>query len=116
MEEQNADSSQIVARLLQSFFDLERAIEGAKTNLKQNSKIPDSIHDRLESYSAILERQRELAQVLETFVSDGNLSEVTRHISLINGLSAMIIDDAKGLLAGLSGQQEIDEEEEISFC
>ena len=116
MEDQNIDSSQIVARLLQSFSDLERAIEGAKSNLRQNSKIPGSVHERLESYSSILDRQRELAQVLESYVSAGNLTEVTRHISLINGLSGMIIDDARGLLAGISGQFDLAENDESHFC
>lgn len=116
MENQNTESAQIVARLLQSFSDLEKAIEGAKSNLKENVKIPDSVLERLESYSGILDRQRELAQVLEAHVSAGNLTEVARHISLINGLSGMIIDDARGLLSGLSGHDTIVEDEEISFC
>ena len=116
MENQNSDSTQIVSRLLQSFSDLEKAIEGAKSNLKENVKIPDSVLERLESYSDILDRQRELAQVLESHVTTGNLTEVARHISLINGLSGMIIDDARGLLSGLSGQEGFMEKEEIPFC
>lgn len=116
MENQNNDSTQIVSRLLQSFSDLEKAIEGAKSNLKENIKIPDSVLERLESYSDILDRQRELARILEAHVTAGNLSEVSRHITLINGLSGMIIDDARGLLSGLSGQDEISDKEEIPFC
>ncbi len=112
---ENQDSAQIVGRLLQSFRDLETAIEGAKSNLKTNTKVPVSVMERLESYSDILDRQRELAKVLESHVNTGNLSEVARHITLINGLSGMIIDDAKGLLSGLVGE-EIEGKEEIPFC
>ena len=116
MENQSNESTQIVERLLQSFSDLERAIEGAKSNLKANVKVPGSVFERLESYSGILDRQRELAQVLESHVGSGNLNEVARHIGLINGLSAMIIDDARGLLSGLSGKDDFAENEELSFC
>lgn len=116
MENHNNENIQIVDRLMQSFSDLEQAIEGAKSTLKAKVAVPENVLERLESYSDILTRQRELARVLESHVASGNLDEVVRHISLINGLSSMIIDDARGVLCCLSGSEDALEKDQVLFC
>lgn len=115
-DENIPESGKIVSKLLQSFCDLEKAIEGARSNLSANENIPTSVMKRLDSYSDILSRQRELAAILEGHVASGNIPEVARHISLINALSGMIIEDARGLLSGLSGQPQASDDDEVPFC
>lgn len=104
----------IIDRLYNSFQELEHAIEGAKKTLETRENVPAEIMERLNSYDGILEKQRNLANDLVGHMEKENWKEVTRHVSLINGLSAMIRDDAKAILQSLSGQQE--EHGEIEYC
>ncbi len=110
-----SEGDQIVARLVKSFADLENAIEAARTNLINLDNVPAEVIARLDSYHSIIDKQRELTKNLKELVCSGNVSEVGRHISLINGLSGMIIDDAKGILSGLSGDDSLLPEEEQEY-
>lgn len=93
--------SNIIERLFASFNDLERAIGSAKQTLAAKDSIPKEILDRIESYDTVLAKQRRLANDLCKFMQDGNWEEVSRHVGLINGLSAMIRDDARAILSAL---------------
>lgn len=92
----------IIERLFSSFTDLETAITSARTTLEKRGAIPGEIIARLTSYDDILAKQRALAGKLCVFIRSGNWDEVARHVSLINGLSAMIRDDARAILSSLS--------------
>lgn len=94
----------IIERLFSSFSDLERAILSAKTSLSKKQNLPQGIVDRIQSYDSILAKQRHLATKLCDHMNKGNWDEVGRHVSLINGLSAMIRDDARCILSALSGE------------
>ena len=94
----------IIERLFSSFADLEKAIMSAKHTLAQKQQIPAGIMDRINSYDSILAKQRSLATRLSEFMSQGNWDEVSRHVSLINGLSVMVRDDARAILMALSGE------------
>ncbi len=109
----------IVNRLFASFVELEKAINSAKKTLAERDSIPEEVLHRLNSYDTILARQRALAQGLCQHVKDGNWDEVNRHVSLINGLSGMIRDDARAILAALAlnsdhGKPESDED--LNYC
>ena len=106
----------VVGRLMSSFDDLENAIQGAKRSLSQKSDIPESVFERLDSYQGILEKQRCLTKELANYVKDGNVSEVSRLVNLINGLSGMIIDDARQILGALSGGALLCANDEPIFC
>lgn len=107
----------IVARLFASFTDLETAIESAKKTLHSKGSIPEEVLRRIDSYDSILSRQRRLATALCDHISKGNWDEVNRHVSLINGLSAMIRDDARAILSSLALNTDHSSEEEVlNFC
>lgn len=109
--------SNIVERLFQSFVDLESAIDSAKNTLKNKESVPREIVERLNSYDGILLKQRTLAHELSDLMKLGKWDEVSRHVSLINGLSAMIRDDAKAILSALSASPDVeDTDDDITYC
>lgn len=106
----------IVERLYASFSDLEQAIESAKNTLSQKENAPTEVLNRLNSYDGVLAKQRKLASELCMHISTGNWEEVTRHVTLINGLSQMIRDDAREILSSLSAGAEAEGKDEGKFC
>lgn len=106
----------IIERLMKSFSDLESAVESARANLLKVEKVPSEVIARLDSYQSIITKQRSLARNLEQSVNSGDVAEVGRQIGLINGLSSMIIDDARGILSGLNDQSDVSNQDETSFC
>jgi DNA replication initiation complex subunit (GINS family) len=106
----------IIERLFASFQDLENAIEGAKVTLSKKETVPDDIIKRLGSYDGILAKQRTLATALCEHINTGNWDEVSRHVNLINGLSAMIRDDARAILSSISVESEEKAEEKTNYC
>ncbi len=112
----NNTQNNIVERLFTSFTELETAIHSAKNTLKSKESVPSEIIERLDSYDGILAKQRALAFTLCHHMEAGEWDEVNRHVSLINGLSAMIRDDARSILSSLSMNTEAREEEDINIC
>jgi hypothetical protein len=109
--------SNIIERLFASFSELEAAISKARNTFKSRSSIPDSVVRRLESYDGILAKQRALAVSLCEAISKKNWDEVNRNVGLINGLSAMIRDDAKAILAAVATPEEAPlSDESENFC
>lgn len=108
--------SHIVERLLASFTDLETAIHSAKKTLAAKGNIPDEIIERLDSYDGILTKQRNMAKELCQFIDAGNWEEVNRSVGIINGLSAMIRDDARSILSALSMNSDKEDEEPVNYC
>jgi hypothetical protein len=110
----------IIQKLFQSFTELEDAIGSAKCTLAKRGEIPAEIMERLNSYDGILLKQRNLAHELCTHINQGDWDEVSRHVGLINGLSAMIRDDAKAILSLIKPMPESassEEDDEImNFC
>jgi hypothetical protein len=95
-------SPSIIERLFLSFSDLEESIEGAKKTLASKQDVPAHVFERLSSYDGIISKQRRLATKLAQLMAKGEWDEVGRHVSLINGLSSMIRDDARSILSSLS--------------
>ncbi|MDZ4786648.1 MAG: hypothetical protein SGJ02_11295 [bacterium] len=104
----------IIERLFTSFADLESAIHSAKNTLVKKGNVPNGIMERIGSYDEILLKQRQLASKLCDFINRGDWDEVGRHVSLINGLSSMIRDDARSMLSVLSGASTA--QEETKYC
>jgi hypothetical protein len=111
--------SNIIERLFASFSELEGAINKARATFKTRASIPDSVVKRLESYDTILAKQRSLAVSLCEAIARKNWDEVNRNVGLINGLSAMIRDDAKAILAAVSAPEQTEaseSDESENFC
>ena len=110
------ENSTIISRLFRSFDELDTAIQSARVTLEKKEAVPVAIVERLRSYDTILAKQKNLAQKLCVHVEKGEWDEVARHVTLINGLSAMIRDDARAILSSLALNSDHDENEEINFC
>ena len=117
MQDNNHDENGIINRLFQSFTDLEKAIVGARKTLEEREDISPEVVRRLNSYDDILEKQKLLAKELCGSIKEGNWDEVTRQVGLINGLSAMIRDDARAILSSLAlNSDEEGSDEKLHFC
>lgn len=109
--------SNIIERLFASFSELETAISKARQTFKSRSSIPQNVVRRLESYDTILVKQRSLAVSLCEAISQKNWDEVNRNVTLINGLSAMIRDDARAILLAVSATEDTAPEgDSDNFC
>lgn len=107
----------IIGRLFNSFTELEVAIDSARKTLVAKGFQTPEILNRLSSYDSILSKQRTLAGTLAEAISKGNWDEVSRQVGLINGLSAMIRDDARAILSSLALVNEPQAEEgEVNVC
>lgn len=107
----------IINRLFQSFEDLEKAIVSARKTLEAKDEIPAEVVARLNSYDGILAKQKVLANELVEHISEGNWDQVTRHVGLINGLSAMIRDDARAILSSLALNSDAGTtDEKLHYC
>ncbi len=111
-------SERIIEKLYHSFNELETALSSAKSSLANRESVPDHILDRLKTYDDILARQRELAGHLVYYVQINDIDQISRHVSLINGLSQMIRDDARGVLntlmiSGEGAEGQVDEESQL---
>lgn len=100
-----------IRKLLESFLELEKAINSARGVLEKKLDPPNEILERISAYEEILEKQRSLATALCDHLSANNWEEVARHITLINGLSAMIRDDAREILSGVQRPLSVEEKE-----
>lgn len=109
-------NNSIIERLFASFGDLEKAIEGAKATLAKRESVPAELMERLGSYDGILIKQRALAITLCDHINKGDWDEVTRHVGLINGLSALIRDDARAILSSLGSNGDNVADDERNFC
>ena len=90
----------LVSKLMESFDDLDKCISITKDVLSQKDNIPLEVINRIEQYSDIVTKQRTLTSDLKKYIDSQDWDEVTRHVKIINGLSAMIRDDAQAILAG----------------
>ena len=93
---------EIISKLNDSLDELETSVSRAKKALTIKQPIPLDVVKRISSYEDIISKQRILSQRLSGFIAQGEWDEVTRHVKLINGLSAMIHEDATALLKNLA--------------
>lgn len=103
----------IFKRLFDSFSELETAVSSARKTLEKKGHVPNDMLGRIDVYEEILQKQRTLAFSLAAFVAEENWNEVNRHIQLINGLSSMIRDDAREVLAGFRTPVSLEDRESL---
>jgi hypothetical protein len=77
------------------------AIKSAREKLIQRSGVAPSIMERLDSYDSILVKQRDLATQLCRHLQSGEIAEIERLVTLINGLSRFVSEDVREVLGGL---------------
>ena len=107
----------IIEKLFASFTELEGAITKARDTFKTRDSVPEGVVRRLESYDTVLAKQRTLAVALCEAIAAKDWDEVTRNVTLINGLSAMIRDDAKAILTAISTNEDgLTDDETSNFC
>lgn len=100
------NTEMLVSKLMESFDDLDSCIGMTKEVLSSKSGVPQDVFSRIEQYSDIVIKQRELTEVLKDHIQSENWSEVSRHVKIINGLSTMIRDDAQSILSGARTMSE----------
>ncbi len=105
----------LIEKLMSSFNELDRCINVTLDIFASKGEIPAEIIRRVQQYATIVEKQKELALSLESNIKDQNWLEVARLVKVINGLSAMIRDDAVAILQAASGQTEAPTEEH-TYC
>lgn len=103
----------LVDKLLASFDELDRCIAVTREVLSQKQGVPDDVILRVDQYGEIVSKQRGLAKDLSSHLASQNWEEVSRHVRLINGLSAMIRDDAQSILAGAYQQTASTKSEQL---
>lgn len=86
-----------IQALRTSLVELERTISYAGEALEKVEPQPEHLIERIESYRGIIKKQKEYALDLEGHLEAGRYQEVARHAKLINGLTMMIYEDARGL-------------------
>ena len=101
-------TQELIKKLFDSLTELERSITVARQTFVSLQPENDELLQRIDNYEDVLSKQRQLAQSLRDYIEAQNWGEVTRHIKLINGLSALVHDDARALVRELvSGQKEV---------
>ena len=91
----------ILAKLSNSLDELERSISAARRALTLKDPVPLDVIRRISSYEDIIQKQRLLSGRLSNLMVAGKWDDVSRHVKLINGFSAMIHEDASSLLKSI---------------
>ncbi len=96
----------ITERLITSIKGLQGSIESVSDNLSLKGQLSPHLEERLLSYRKICDMQLRFTDDVRRHLCEKNYSEVTRLTNLINGLSAMILDDVRLIIASLAGQPQ----------
>jgi|GEM_PF-5659618 len=92
-------SSQVIlGKLMMSFDELDRCISSTREILGGKPGISKAVLSKMEQYAEIIVKQREIAGQLSDRIDQGDWISVGRLVRLINGLSAMIREDAQAML------------------
>jgi hypothetical protein len=97
----SADTVSTIEQLFGSMNGLGAAIKSAREKLTQRSGIVPGIIERLDSYDSILVKQRDLAVQLCRHLQSGEVAEIERLVTLINGLSRFVSEDVREVLSSL---------------
>jgi len=92
----------LVDKLLSSFGDLERSISITKKSLSEKEGVPSDVLNRLDQYLDMVIKQKTIADELREQIAAGSWEQVARNVKIINGISAMIREDAQQILANAS--------------
>ena len=89
----------IVKKLFESLEELEKSVSLSKKTFSQAKSTDEGILQRIAYYEDVLAKQKRLANALCDHIEHEQWDEVSRHVKRINGLSSLIHDDARGLVA-----------------
>lgn len=103
----------VIRKLVASFDQLEKSIGTAKEALLRRNPVPMDLMRRIASYEEVLNKQRSLTRTLCRHIAEANWEEVSRHIKLINGLSAMVHKDAGEVMNAVMGNIEPRNEDRV---
>lgn len=95
-----------LTKLFGSLKTLETTIESVYSRLSSKENVSEKILERVASYRKICDMQKRFSIQLEKKLADKNYEEVARLVKLINGLSAMIMDDARLILTGIELEKD----------
>lgn len=96
----------ITERLTRSIECLEESIDDVYNNLDLKGQLSTQLRERLVSYKKICKMQLRFTSQIRQQLQAENFHEVTRLTNLINGLSAMILDDVRSIISSLAGQTQ----------
>lgn len=98
---------QTVKKLFDSISELERSINLAKSTFAASPALRKDLLERVSQYDKVLTKQRQLAAQLSDHIENEQWDEVARLVRVINGLSSLIHEDARSLLAevGSAGRE-----------
>ena len=94
----------LIERLTLALENLQLSINEVKNRLQCKGQLSPQLHERLDSYSKMCDMQLRFTNDIQQSLQHKDYSEVTRLTNLINGLSAMILDDIRMIIGTLSGQ------------
>jgi uncharacterized protein (UPF0147 family) len=101
-------SSALIEKLYRSFDELENCIRVTKQVLSTKENVPANVLERVTQYSEIVRKQRSLARDLQEALERKDTDAVLRDVKVINGLSAMIRDDAEAILSSATDELTLD--------
>lgn len=97
--------SEVLKRLSQAITELEEAVYAAKDVIENKPEYPMAAIERLDHYLTIVEQQRGCLLAISDLMDEKNFEALTLEVQKINGLSAMIRDDARELLGVLANPE-----------
>jgi hypothetical protein len=92
----------VLDKLKESIDSLDQSVSSALLALEKKQADPKKI-SRVHEYKTLIVTQKQYVTELETKILANDLSELDRLVSIINGISALIRDDAKCLAEEISG-------------
>lgn len=101
----------LIEKLVASFDQLDSCIGTTLEAFKQSEDVPTDVINRVQQYSLVVLRQRSLVKDLETSLVNQDWHEVSRLVKIMNGLSAMIKDDALCILRKSDDTNEVSSSE-----
>lgn len=96
-------------RLCKSIDELECAIEQARHTLSKRLTISSIYKDalkKLDNCTNMITKQRQLSTKLCVAIDEKDWEEVSDYVKIINGLSAMIRDEARDAISLLTGETQ----------
>lgn len=90
-------------RLLSSINELDLSVEKVQTTFADREDIPGDVHQRLNSYRCIVNKQRELWAELQAIFESDNREAMAQLVIKINALSSLLLDDIRSAIATLDG-------------
>lgn len=100
--------NQLLIRLKESISYLEESIHSAMSAMKGRGASGGTLN-RIQEYFKLVEAQKKYIAELEKKIVDNDLSDLSRLVSLINGISGMIKEDAKTLLDEITNLNKKDD-------